>query len=118
LKVGDVPNQLEILEPLDAAQALAQVPVFLADGFSRIALGLAVRAGDNAEHRSLILVSATICGMFEYRVTKYDPAHRAASGAYRDEWTSFSDIGRSFGGVILTVEQYQRIEDADHYCGI
>jgi hypothetical protein len=50
--------------------------------------------------------------MFEYRVTKYDPAHRDASGAYRrDEWIMFSDIGRSFGGVVLTAEQYRRVED-------
>jgi len=35
----------------------------------------------------------------EYRVTKYDPAWRDASGAYIvDEWTSVTDIGRAFGG--------------------
>lgn len=51
--------------------------------------------------------------MNEYRVTKYDPALRDSSGAYtRDEWTSVSDIGRSFGGVVLTREAYRRVEDA------
>lgn len=30
----------------------------------------------------------------------------------RDEWTAASDIGRSFGGVILTAEEYRRVEDA------
>ena len=51
--------------------------------------------------------------MFQYRVTKYDPAFRDASGRHlRDEWISFSDIGRSFGGVPLTREEYQRVEDA------
>jgi hypothetical protein len=51
--------------------------------------------------------------VLEYRVTKYDPAHRAASGAYRrEEWTSFGDIGRSFGGEVLTAEAYRRVEDA------
>jgi hypothetical protein len=51
--------------------------------------------------------------VFEFRVTKYDPAYRDESGAYqRDEWTAFSDIGKSFNGDILTQEEYQRVEDA------
>jgi hypothetical protein len=51
--------------------------------------------------------------MFEYRVTKYDPAHRDARGAYRrDEWTMFSQVGSSFGGVLFTCEEYQRVEEA------
>lgn len=51
--------------------------------------------------------------MFEYRITKYDPALRSASGAYaRKEWTSRSDIGCSFEGVVLTLAAYQRVEDA------
>jgi len=51
--------------------------------------------------------------VFEYRVTKYDPSFRDARGAYlRDEWTSISDIGRSFGGTLLAREDYQRVEDA------
>jgi hypothetical protein len=51
--------------------------------------------------------------MPEYRVTKYDPRHRNAEGAYiRDEWTAFYQIGRKFGGVMLTAEAYQRVEDA------
>jgi hypothetical protein len=51
--------------------------------------------------------------VFEYRVTKYDPALRDSSGAYtRDEWTSVGDVGRSFGGAMLNREEYQRVEDA------
>ncbi|OAI50708.1 hypothetical protein AYO44_05415 [Planctomycetaceae bacterium SCGC AG-212-F19] len=51
--------------------------------------------------------------MFEYRVTKYDAAHRDAQGAYtREEWTAVSDIGRDFAGVVLTESEYQRVEDA------
>jgi hypothetical protein len=51
--------------------------------------------------------------MFEFRVTKYDPACRDARGTYtRDEWTSVSDIGRAFSGVFLTAGDYQRVEDA------
>ena len=50
--------------------------------------------------------------MLEYRVTKYDPALRDASGAYtRDEWTSVSDIGQSFGGVVLIRDEYHRGEN-------
>jgi hypothetical protein len=51
--------------------------------------------------------------VFEFRVTKYDPANRDCRGAYaRDEWTSVSDIGRAFAGVVLTEAEYQRVEDA------
>ena len=51
--------------------------------------------------------------MFEFRVTKYDPAHRDCRGAYlRDAWTSFGDIGRAFGGAILTELEYRVAEDA------
>lgn len=51
--------------------------------------------------------------MCEYRVTKYDPAHRDPYGAYtRDEWTSVSDVGRTFVGVVLSEAEYRRVEDA------
>jgi len=51
--------------------------------------------------------------MFEYRVTKYEPAFRNLEGRYlREEWTSVGDIGRPFGGVVLTRDEYLRIEDA------
>jgi hypothetical protein len=47
------------------------------------------------------------------KVTKYDPSFRNPSGAYlRNEWTSASDIGRSFDGAVLTPEEYRREEDA------
>jgi hypothetical protein len=51
--------------------------------------------------------------VFEYRVTKYDPALRDSSGAFLgDDWISIGDIGRSFGGVVLTQARYQEVEDA------
>jgi hypothetical protein len=51
--------------------------------------------------------------MFEFRVTKYDPAHRNSVGSYtRDDWTSVGDIGRPFSGSVLTQSEYQRVEDA------
>ncbi len=51
--------------------------------------------------------------MPEFRITKYDPRHRNAEGAYtRDEWTAFSHIGREFDGQVLTDAEYRRVEDA------
>ena len=51
--------------------------------------------------------------MHRFRVTKYDPAFRTAAGAYaKDDWTSFSDVGRSFLGVTLNREEYLRVESA------
>src|SRR5438876_10123615 len=51
--------------------------------------------------------------MFGWRITKYDPAYRNAAGAYlKDEWTSVSDIGKSFDGKALTVEEYRSVENA------
>jgi len=49
----------------------------------------------------------------EYRVTKYNPALRDPNGAYHgDDWIMFSEIGQSFRGVILTMEEYRRVENA------
>jgi hypothetical protein len=51
--------------------------------------------------------------VFEFRVTKYNPAYRDRRGLYlRDEWTSVDDIGRVFTGEVLTPDAYQRVEDA------
>ncbi|WP_395743032.1 hypothetical protein [Prosthecobacter sp.] len=48
-----------------------------------------------------------------FRLTKYDPRFRHENGCYMsDEWTSVSDIGRAFNGVILTAAEYMRIESA------
>jgi hypothetical protein len=51
--------------------------------------------------------------MYEYRVTKYDPALRDETGAFRgDDWTAVSDVGRSYGGVVFTRKEYDRVERA------
>jgi hypothetical protein len=51
--------------------------------------------------------------MNEYRVSKYNPAFRDESDAYtKAEWTSFKDIGRTYSGVPLTAEEYERVEEA------
>jgi hypothetical protein len=49
----------------------------------------------------------------EYRVTKYNPAFRDQSGAYtKVEWTSFTQIGQTFSGVMLTSDEYEHVEQA------
>jgi hypothetical protein len=48
-----------------------------------------------------------------FRVSKYNPQYRNSTGVYvRDEWTEFSDIGRTFQGVRLTFDQYAITEAA------
>lgn len=50
---------------------------------------------------------------YEYRVTKYDPRNRDEKGVYTvDEWIMFSQVGSVVGGKQLTMEEYQRTEDA------
>ena len=49
--------------------------------------------------------------MKEYRITKYDPALRGPNGEYQgDDWISFTQIGKSFRGVVLTEQEYKRVE--------
>jgi hypothetical protein len=51
--------------------------------------------------------------MLQYRVTKYDPAKRDHNGAYRDldEWTDASEVGKTCGGTLLTLEAYLDVEN-------
>jgi len=47
----------------------------------------------------------------EYRVTKYDPALRGPRGEYKGEdWIMSTQIGQSFRGVVLTEQEYRRVE--------
>ena len=56
---------------------------------------------------------AAQASMLEFRVTKYDPAHRDARGVFtREEWTSVSDIGRRFEAGVLGEAEYRRVEGA------
>lgn len=51
--------------------------------------------------------------MFFWRITKYNPKYRDSHGTYfKNEWTSFSDIGNKFEGNIITLEDYLKIENA------
>lgn len=50
--------------------------------------------------------------MFQYRVTKYNPALRDPDGAFPvSTWTSAADIGRSFDGQTLTRDAYLATEE-------
>jgi len=50
---------------------------------------------------------------FWRRITRYDPALRDERGAYLgDTWTSISDVGEEFAGVVLTLDEYDRVEAA------
>jgi hypothetical protein len=49
----------------------------------------------------------------QYRVTKYDPSLREATGAYTGcDWTSRSDIGRVFDCGMLSEEMYLKVENS------
>ncbi|HEX4378695.1 MAG TPA: hypothetical protein VH022_01560 [Candidatus Acidoferrum sp.] len=51
--------------------------------------------------------------MNEYRITKYNPEFRNESDNYtKDEWTVFKQIGDTFSGLVLTTDEYKRVEDA------
>lgn len=48
-----------------------------------------------------------------WRVTKYNPVNRDENGYYlKDEWTSFSDIGKLYNGIEFTIEEYLKYEKA------
>lgn len=50
--------------------------------------------------------------VFEYRITKYNPANRSDGPYIIDDWTSFSDVGKNFQGSELTYENYLETETA------
>lgn len=50
---------------------------------------------------------------YQWRITKYNPAFRDQDGAYmKDEWISSSDIGQTFNGKELTLNEYLEVEKA------
>lgn len=51
--------------------------------------------------------------MYSWRITKYNPKYRDENGAYKkNEWISFSDIGKIFNGEKLTLNDYIKIESS------
>lgn len=54
----------------------------------------------------------------EYRITKYDPAKRIDGVYTADEWTSISDIGKTFASGTLFYDRYKETENAYIDCCI
>lgn len=52
--------------------------------------------------------------MFEYMIAKYDQSQRNERGVYigPNAWTSYSDVGETFNGKVLTIEECLRVESA------
>ena len=51
--------------------------------------------------------------MFQWRITKYNPKYRNERGTYlKNEWISFSDIGKIFDQSKLTFDKYLKIENS------
>ena len=54
-----------------------------------------------------------------HEIVKYMPEGYDDNGVYcRDEWTDFSDIGKTFDGVIFTMEEYLEIENRYIECAV
>ena len=50
--------------------------------------------------------------MTKLRITKYNPQYRNDNGSYiKGEWTDISDIGKTFGDDIFTIEKYINTEN-------
>lgn len=49
----------------------------------------------------------------QYRITKFDPANRDLAGRHTaEDWCLYSQIGSFFGGILLTEDEYLRVESA------
>jgi hypothetical protein len=49
--------------------------------------------------------------MNRWRISKYNPKFRKHGAYQKDDWTSVSEIGKSFQGSIFTLQQYLDTED-------
>jgi len=54
--------------------------------------------------------------IYQYRITKYNPQNRVDGKYTLEEWTSYSHIGRVFSGIILSQEDYLKVEDGYIAC--
>lgn len=51
--------------------------------------------------------------MYKYNISKYNPAFRDSNWRYmKEDWTGISDIGKTFDGKVLAVEDYIATEDS------
>lgn len=50
--------------------------------------------------------------MYMWRITKYNPEFRNSNGVFiKDDWSSYSDIGKMYQGKMFTTEVYQKYEN-------
>jgi hypothetical protein len=55
--------------------------------------------------------------MYSWRITKYNPKYRDNNDLYqKEEWISCSEIGKSFGGSIFTLDEYLATENSYINC--
>lgn len=48
--------------------------------------------------------------MMYYRISKYNPIFRKNGIYQRDEWTSFSDVGEQYAGIVVQLSDYLTVE--------
>ncbi len=48
--------------------------------------------------------------MIYYRISKYNPLLRKNGIYQRDEWTSFSDVGEQYAGIVVKLSDYLSVE--------
>lgn len=55
--------------------------------------------------------------MYKYRISKYNPKYRDNQGIFlKNEWTSYSDIGKVYEGKMFEKEEYLKVEA--QYCDV
>jgi hypothetical protein len=51
------------------------------------------------------------CKRIKNRITKYNPNYRDSLGGYmEDDWTSISDIGKTYNNRLFTFDDYEKME--------
>lgn len=66
------------------------------------------------EEKILKRLDSLYQGRKTHEIVKYTPEGYDESGVYRrDEWADYSDVGKTFGGKTLNLEEYLEVEN--HY---
>lgn len=61
----------------------------------------------------LTLNVSLMSAIYQYRITKFNPVNRNKAGRYlADEWYLYAQVGETFGGILLTEDEYFRVESA------
>ncbi|WP_196443421.1 ATP-grasp domain-containing protein [Planomonospora sp. ID67723] len=117
----DVVEQPEIVD--DVREAVQNLGIrFVTTDLARRADGAwrVIEVGDgqvsdwpSAADPGVLADALLVAKGYGFRVSKYDPALRDEQGVFLgDDWTAISEVGEVFGGVVLTRERYEAVEDA------